>query len=302
MTSHTRYPPTTAVVNLKGGVGKTTVCVNLAYGLSYFKNSRVLLVDLDPQANATQYLISSQTYRKIYRSDPPGKLSVYELYNEHLSCSRLSAPKPVENPDRFLQRVFAGDKGYLDLLASKLELSMLAFEGGQVQKNGQIRWLIEAVANNYDHVLIDCPPTVSRMLIGGFEAAEYVLVPIKPDFLSTIGLPLLHQVITQVYPENIARRPEGFADLQVLGLVYSMVDSRLTMTQESIEDINDQGRRLGYEVFKSQISESTRFAHSSKHTLPIFRTEPKSKYASEIEALVNEYLEKLKQKRTQGAT
>nr|WP_324291553.1 ParA family protein [Corallococcus sp. BB11-1] len=73
-----QYPRVTSVVNLKGGVGKTTLCVNLAYGLAYFKDKRTLLIDLDPQANATQYLISQHTYQKLYLSEPPPKSTIVE--------------------------------------------------------------------------------------------------------------------------------------------------------------------------------------------------------------------------------
>jgi chromosome partitioning protein len=286
------YPAVTAVVNLKGGVGKTTLCVNLAYALAYFRGARVLLVDLDPQANATQYLISQDTYRKVYLSNPPIRRSVVELYDEY---SQLGQRKgSAGDHDKYIQRVYTGSpKGYLDLLASKLELSLLAFEGGQVQRNTQIRMFLEQIGDRYDFVLIDCPPTVSRMLIAGFEASQRILVPIRPDFLSTIGLPLLHEVITNIYPEDIARRPAWLGeDIKVLGLVHNMVQSHLRMTQESIADIDQQAKKLGYPIFRTQIGHSTKFAWSAKSSLPVFRTEPRSRYARELEDLATEFVQR----------
>jgi len=288
------YPEVTAVVNLKGGVGKTTLSVNLAYALAYYFGRRVLLIDLDPQANATQYLLPQQTYRGVYLSDPPKRRSVFELYRayEEMDLAATSGVSALAETAVYLQRVYKGPKGYLDLLASKLQLSLLAFQGGQVQKNGQIRWFVESVADKYDYVLIDAPPTVSRMLMGAFEAAESVLIPVKPDFLSSIGLPLLHRVIQKEYTTEIARRPSWMKPLGILGLVFTMYDSRLTMTTESEADIRKVADTMGAAVFTSVVSNSTKFAWSSQKSLPIFRSEPRSRYATEIHDLAAEFLAK----------
>jgi len=293
------YPEVVAVVNLKGGVGKTTLCVNLAYGMAYFHGKRVLLVDLDPQANATQYLLPQQTYRGVYLIEPPKKRSVFELYRafEELDLAASTAIPAPTDPSVYLQRVYKGSTGYLDLLASKLQLSLLAFQGGQVQKNSQIRWLIESVRDRYDYVLIDAPPTVSRMLMAAFEAAEHVLIPAKPDFLSSIGLPLLRRVIDKEYMQEIARRPTWMNPLKILGLVFTMYDKRLRMTVDSEEEIRRVAGEMAAPVFDSVISDSTKFAWSSQKSLPIFRTEPRSRYADEVASLVSEFLTHFEQNR-----
>lgn len=284
-------------MNLKGGVGKTTLCVNLAYGLAYYKRLRVLIVDLDPQANATQYLLSDQSYRSVYLSTPPKKLSVAELYEDLLSFRRRGSDQDQKpNAKDYVQRVFASGPSCLDLLASKLELSLITAEGGTVHYNGQIRWLLEQVGSEYDLVFIDCPPTISRMLWAAFEASQYVLIPIKPDFLSTIGLPLLARVMDKMYTQDVARRAEGCylpATLRTLGLVFTMYNPTLTMTRESEREVKRVARTLGYRVFDTRISNSTKFTWSAKKTLPIFRTEPRSKYAVEIEELVEEFCAQL---------
>lgn len=289
------YPEVVSVVNLKGGVGKTTLCVNLAYGLAYFFGKRVLLVDLDPQANATQYLLPQQTYRSVYLAEPPKKKSVVELYRAFEDGALAASLPPLADPSTYTQRVYKGPHGCLDLVASKLQLSLLAFQGGQVQKNGQIRWLIDAVADKYDYVLIDAPPTVSRMLMAAFEAAASVLIPVKPDFLSSIGLPLLNRVIQKEYAQDIARRPAWAAPLAILGLVFTMYDGRLTMTLESEDDIRAVAATMGATVFETKVSNSTKFAWSSQKSLPIFRTEPRSRYATEIHSLAAEFLSKFEE-------
>ena len=288
------YPEVVSVVNLKGGVGKTTLCVNLAYGLAYFLNKRVLLIDLDPQANATQYLISEGTYRKIYLSGGASKKTILEVYDEFNIANRKTEISPIKDSDKFIQRIFKGSHGYLDLLASKLELSLLAFSSQTLPQYDQVRWFIQSVGHNYDIVLIDCPPTVSSMLLSGFEAAHSVLVPMKPDFLSTIGLPLLHTVMTKMYTKYV-NRAEWMNEISMLGLVYTMVDKRLTMTRESKRDIRREAKKFEYNVFDNYMSYSTKFTWSSKLTLPIFRTQPSSRYATEIENLVNEFQDKVKE-------
>lgn len=279
-------PNVTAVVNLKGGVGKTTLAVNLAYGCAYFQNRRVLVVDLDPQANATQYLISQQAFRMTYLSDPPKKLTTYELFKEH--GDKMLGRKPLKDSSRFVQRIYTGNSGYLDLVASKLDLSLLTFSAQMVPEFDQVRWLLDAIGDQYDDVIIDCPPTITRMLLAGFDAADNVLIPVKPDFLSTIGIPLLGRVIKEIYP-HVANRGER-RELAVLGIVLNMYEKQLVMTQESKQEIYALAKTEGYHVFHQRISRSTKFTWSSKRALPIFRIEPASRYAEEIEKLVGEYL------------
>lgn len=286
------YPNVVSVVNLKGGVGKTTLCVNLSYGLTYFLNKKVLLIDLDPQANATQYLLSQRTYKQLYLSEYQRKLTVLEVFDEFNIADRQEQRPYLSEPGRFLQRVFKAKGGYLDLLASKLDLSLQAFEVSQLPKYDQIRWFIESVSSEYDLVLIDCPPTISKMLISAIESSQFLLIPVKPDFLSTIGLPLLHRVITRTYPQYV-KRAEWLGEIRPLGLIFTMVDKRLTMTRDSISDVNKEARRIRYPVFDNLISNSTKFTWSSKLTLPIFRTQPKSRYALEIFNIVNEFDKRL---------
>lgn len=283
------YPQVVSVVNLKGGVGKTTLCVNLAYGLSYFLAKKILLIDLDPQANATQYLMSQRMYRKLYLDEEAVKQTVVEVYDELRISGRRRKQVPFQDCERFIHRIYNPQNGYLDILASKLELGLIAFESSGIPKYNEILRFVESVGQRYDFVFIDCPPTISSLLLAGLSAAQWVLVPIKPDFLSTIGLPLLHRIMTEEIPECI-KRPDWLGELTMLGLVYNMVDIRLTMTKESISDVQKVASHFGYNIFKSVISNSTKFAWSSKRTLPVFRSEPSSRYAKEIEDLVDEFI------------
>lgn len=288
--SNTRptYPNVVSVLNLKGGVGKTTLCVNLAYGLAWFNRRRVLLIDLDPQANATQYLMTQRNYRETYYSDPPKKLTTFEVYRERQVNDDPDIP--LRSPDRFLYPVYTASDGksYLHLVASKLELSLIGFSHSTLPTFDEIRWLIQSIGENYDVVLIDCPPTMSRLLVVALDASEFILIPVKAEFLSTIGLPLLHRVLSATYPRQ-GRRDPWMSDIRVLGMVLNMVDERLIMTRESVGDVEEASRRFGYPILSSHISASTKYAWSSKQALPIFRSEPKSRYAAEIRELSEEF-------------
>ena len=289
------YPHVVSMINLKGGVGKTTLCVNLAYGLAFFHNLRVLLVDLDPQANATQYLISQQTYRNIYLGSGASKKTIVEVYQESRDSDLTLQRGPLPDPAQYIQRVYSGKEGSLDLLASKLELSLIGFLEGYGQQNDQVRWFIEQVGDNYDYVLIDCPPTVSRMLMAAFEASQSFLVPVKPEFLSTIGIPLLDQVLKNLYQQKIARRaPYLPPALKPIGVIYTMVNDQLNMTRESMSELNSTASKLGYPVFDSHISASTKYTWSSRQSLPVFRSEPRSKYAGEMADVVKEFIRRSK--------
>lgn len=289
------YPHVVSMINLKGGVGKTTLCVNLAYGLAFFHNLRVLLVDLDPQANATQYLISQQTYRKIYLGLGATKKTIVEVYQESRDSDLTMRRNPLSDPTQYIQRVYSGRTGSLDLLASKLELSLIGFLEGHGQQNDQVRWFIEQVGDGYDFVLIDCPPTVSRMLMAAFEASQSFLVPVKPEFLSTIGIPLLDQVLKNLYQEKIARRAAYLPPaLRPIGIIYTMVNEQLTMTRESMDELNSTAKKLSYPVFENSISASTKYTWSSRQSLPVFRSEPRSKYAAEMASVVEEFISKAK--------
>ena len=280
-----------AVYNIKGGVGKTTLSVNLAYGLAYYKAKRVLLVDMDPQANATHFLLVDQVYRRDYLSDPPNKLTVVDLYNDFLISHRKFGWKEEKvspkDKDKYLSRIYQGREGYLDLVASKLDLGLVALENSH--SHGQVRWLLQHLAGQYDYVFIDCPPTMSKMLWAGLDAAQSVFVPTRPDYLSVAGLPLLDRAIKQIYKVEMPRRPVWLPELQILGLVFTMVDKRTTMAAESISEVTAYAEKEGYRVFKSRVSDSTRFTWGAKLKLPIFRSDPASRYAKEIEAVVEEF-------------
>ncbi|HMV69944.1 MAG TPA: ParA family protein [Myxococcota bacterium] len=292
------FPATVAVVNLKGGVGKTTLAVNLAYALAWFHHKRVLLIDVDPQANASQYLISEESYQATYLKDDAKKKTARALEKESAAeQSRRDSTHKVRDPKAYLQTIYAGAHGgRLDLVASELGLGLHIFRATQSQPTW-LRDFVVQVADAYDLVFIDCPPTISLLLMAALNACEHILIPVKPEFLSTIGIPLLRELVFDIYPDTPRRLSWMRPAPNVIGIVQTMVASNLRMTTESRAEIATSARAYGWPVFDASLSQSTKVTWSSKQRLPVFRTEPRSKPALELEAIAKEFLTRLEPQR-----
>ena len=153
------------------------------------------------------------------------------------------------------------------------------------------------VADAYDLVFIDCPPTISLLLMAALNACEHILIPVKPEFLSTIGIPLLRELVFDIYPDTPRRLSWMRPAPNVIGIVQTMVASNLRMTTESRAEIATSARAYGWPVFDASLSQSTKVTWSSKQRLPVFRTEPRSKPALELEAIAKEFLTRLEPQR-----
>jgi chromosome partitioning protein len=246
------------LVNQKGGVGKTTSAINLGAYLGYY-GQRVLLVDLDPQANATSSLgVDKRTV----------KTSSYEV----LIGAAPVAPQVLHNP-RFK----------LSLLPSAPSLS-----GAEVElidmKNREFR-LKEALASvndRYDYILIDCPPSLSLLTINGLVAAkDGVLIPVQCEYLALEGLGQLTQTISRV-------RTSLFPELQVRGVILTMYDGR---TRLALDVVSEVRKYFPDQVFQSIIPRSIRLAEAPSYGFPISIYAPDSNAAKTYSNLAREILE-----------
>ncbi|RCW66787.1 ParA family protein [Pseudorhodoferax soli] len=222
------------IANQKGGVGKTTTTVNLAAGLVR-ADQRVLLIDLDPQGNAT--MGSGVDKRAL-------ELSVYDVLLESASIAEV--------------RVTSEKCGY-DVLGASRELAGAEVEMVSIERRERrLKQALEAVQGDYDFILIDCPPSLSMLTLNGLCAAHGVVVPMQCEYFALEGLTDLVNTIKQVHA-NLNK------DLKIIGLLRVMFDPRITLQQQ----VSDQLKaHFGDKVFDTVIPRNVRLAEAPSYGLP----------------------------------
>jgi chromosome partitioning protein len=245
------------LVNQKGGVGKTTTAINLAAYLAQM-GQRVLVVDLDPQANATSSLgvekrsVQSGTYEALIHGEiTPASI----LFNERLRLSLLpSSPA---------------------LAGAEVELV------DEPNREFRLRTALETLDHKYDYILIDCPPSLGLLTVNGLVAAkDGVLVPVQCEYLALEGLGQLTQTIGRV--QSLL-----FPALRVRGVILTMFDPRTNLSNDVVKEVNNHFPGL---VFKSIVPRSIRLAEAPSYGLPISAYAPTSVGAAAYEALAKELL------------
>lgn len=188
---------TVAVINMKGGVGKSTLCVNLAWHYAAMMKwlKRVLVVDLDPQFNASQYLLGVARYEThVYKAERP---TVWDVFEQASRAPGLKASgRSIK--DTIFRVVDIHGGGRIDLIPSQLELSYTLKNPSQ--KEHLLSSFLESHEAQYDLIIIDCAPTESVLTTAAYLCSDSILIPVRPEFLSTIGLPLIRQSLCRFYP------------------------------------------------------------------------------------------------------
>jgi chromosome partitioning protein len=246
------------VVNQKGGVGKTTTVINLGSYLAYY-GQRVLLVDLDPQANATACLnidrrtLKGGTYEVLIGS---GQAAALILHNPRLKLSILP--------------------------------STAALAGGEVElvpelaRESRLKRGLEPVIERFDYVLVDCPPSLGLLTLNGLVAArDGVLIPVQCEYLSLEGLSQLTYTLNRV-------RSALFPELKVRGVVLTMYDGRTNLSADVVRDVR---KYFPSQVFQAVIPRSVRLAEAPSHGQPISVFAPASNGAQAYAALARDLLE-----------
>ena len=233
------------IANQKGGVGKTTTTVNLAAGLARL-GRRVLVVDLDPQGNAT--MGSGIDKRTL---DP----SVYDVLLESASVDEAKRASP---------------KGGYDVVGANRELAGAEVElVGVERRDRRLRTALAAVDAAYDFVLIDCPPSLSLLTLNGLACAHGVVVPMQCEYFALEGLSDLVNTIKQVHA-NI--NPQ----LEVIGILRVMFDARITLQAQVSEQLK---AHFGDRVFDTVIPRNVRLAEAPSYGMPGLVFDPSSKGA-----------------------
>jgi chromosome partitioning protein len=251
-----------SVANQKGGVGKTTTSVNLAACMAQL-GRRVLLLDLDPQANATSGVGLEKT-------------------------EGASAYRPLLGEGTLLEKIRPTAFENLEIIPSEVDMCGAEVEIARAENHlhrlaGILRPLVEA--GRYDFLVIDCPPSLGILTLNAFAASDYLLIPLQCEYYALEGISMSHKVLNQVRGSGINPR------LELLGVLMTMFDVRTRLSAQVVGEVR---QHFGYQVFDTVIPRATRLAEAPSFGKPIIHYDKSSVGATAYETFTGEVLKRIK--------
>jgi len=269
-----------SLVNMKGGVGKTSVAVNLAAHLARDHGKKVLLVDLDPQTNASLSLMSEDAWSK-WTAKHGTMADVFELTAKP---KRGGEREALEN---CIVRGVVPEIPGLDLVPSHLRLTFLDLD--LASRPGRERIFgrkLEKIASEYDLILCDCPPNLQTATQNALFASDFYLVPMQPDFLSSVGLGLLLDRLSYLKTELQFK-------IRCLGVVFSRVRRHVSFHQEMMHSLPRQKEFKKLHFFKTVIPENITISEAPMASKPVALFDPSAPGALAFAELATEVAERL---------
>jgi chromosome partitioning protein len=245
-----------AVVNQKGGVGKSTTAVNLAAALGDL-GERILLVDLDPQGNATSGFGLNKNQRDV---------CIYDALLGDTPITQIIEPTQVEN-------VFVAP-ATIQLAGAEIELV------SAMSREGRLRAILQPVLSDFDFVIIDCPPSLGLLTINALTVADGLVVPVQCEYYALEGLSKLLDSVRLV-------KTHLNPSLDIFGAVMTMYDSRTRLSQQVVEEVRDF---FGDRVFDTLIPRTVRLSEAPSHGMPVTLYDPTGRGAEAYRALAKEVL------------
>jgi len=277
---------TVSLINMKGGVGKTTLAFNLCWYAAYKADLKVLAVDLDPQANLSQSFLGPLDYLS-YLSN--GRSTVVDIF-EQFSAPHVKRGSPtVLDPTKVIHPIIEYvDGSLIDLIPSRLELSWTL--KNPTEKAHLLPQFLAKVSHEYDLIIIDCAPTESILTTAAYRSSSHIFVPIRPEFLATIGLPLLARSLDEFRIMHQDQR------IEMGGIIFN--DKRRTGTPPeqklSLKDVKKLANDYGWPVFANIAHHSESYPAGTRQKTPIFHTKGARHHVrSEFDGVAVEFLKRL---------
>jgi uncharacterized protein MJECL24 len=267
---------------MKGGVGKTTITINLAYYLAYFDKKKVLIIDFDPQSNSSSAYMSYEEYEELLDH----RKVVSEIFTD---IDRIVGPVTKKNPQLLtLNHLVVNvrtcpEGGKIDMLVSELELSKVLERAGGAAIEERLSKILENKKNAYDYILIDCSPTYSVLTNNALIASDYVLIPVKPDPFSARGIPMLLNKIEQ---HNTLHKDKK---VEVLGIIFNMIKENLRY----MDSVKAQIMTTYQNVFQQELTVCEYYSKGLMENKSLYETGAQYRFKDEFTSFSKELVKKI---------